>query len=373
MKVSLAAGTRPEVIKLAPLYAALSTHESWRPQWVFSGQQDELALQAFAAFSMRPETTLAAPDRGASLAARLGHLTTTFDEAFRADEPDLVVVQGDTSTTLAAAMAAFARRIPVVHLEAGLRTFDLDAPFPEEAWRAMVSQIAALHLAPTERSAANLRRAGIAGERIVVTGNTVVDALRHLAGDAPSPASASRGRRLVSVTLHRRENWETGLDQILDAVIELRDRGPDLDFAFVLHPNPLLRARAEARLMGEARITILPPQGYAEFLALLRASALVLSDSGGVQEEAPCFGVPVLVLRDTTERPEAVEAGVARLIGVKRSRVVAETLALMGDADAYQAMARAISPFGDGHAADRAVVAIDALMGVVSSRAARAV
>ncbi len=373
MRVCLAAGTRPEVIKLAPLHVALGRHGVFQPIWVFSGQQDALARQAFEAFSMIPDLELPAPDGDGSLGVRLAQLIATFDGAWAEARPDLVVVQGDTSTTLAAALSAFSRRIPVVHLEAGLRSFDLGAPFPEEAWRAMVSQISALHLAPTERSAANLRRAGVPGERILVTGNTVVDALRHLAGDAPCPVTVEEGRRLVGVTLHRRENWETGLDQILEAVLEIRDRTSDVELAFVLHPNPALRARAQARLADQDRVHVLPPLAYPDFLALLRGSTIVLSDSGGVQEEAPCFGVPVLVLRDTTERPEAVEAGVARLVGASRARVVREAMTLLTDAQAHSEMAREISPFGDGYAAERAVDAIADLLGVSSASAIRAV
>jgi UDP-N-acetylglucosamine 2-epimerase (non-hydrolysing) len=373
MKVCLAAGTRPEVIKLAPVYEALARTEGAQPVWVFSGQQDTLAQQAFDAFGLSPEISLPGPDGSASLAARLAHLTAAFDEAWASATPDLVIVQGDTSTTLAAALSAFARRIPVIHVEAGLRTFDLDAPFPEEAWRAMISQIAALHLAPTERAAQNLRRAGVDPERILVTGNTVVDALQRLAGTAPSPVTPTAGRRLVTVTLHRRENWEQGLDKLLGALLEIRDSAGDLEFAFVLHPNPVLRHAAEERLRNEERVTVLPPLAYPSFLALLRESALVLSDSGGVQEEAPCFGVPVLVLRDATERPEAVEAGVAKVIGVERRRVVMETLSLLRDAKAYAAMARTVSPFGDGRAADRVVRAAIELLDPSLAAAVRAV
>ena len=358
MKVCLAAGTRPEVIKLAPIYEALAGGDRLAPRWVFSGQQDALAQQAFAAFNLTPEHCLDAPEADASVAVRFAQLTAAFDAAWQAVAPDMVIVQGDTSTTLAAAVSAFSRRIPVAHVEAGLRTFDLDAPFPEEAWRTMVTQIATLHLAPTDLAAANLRRAGVAADRIVVTGNTVVDALRRMTNGTAAPLTERAGRRLVTVTLHRRENWEPGLDNLLGALLEIRDRAPDVDFAFVLHPNPLLRKLAERRLADEARITVLPPLAYPKFLALLRASALVLSDSGGVQEEAPCFGVPVLVLRDTTERPEAIKAGVARLIGVERRRVVLETLTLLRDPKAYAAMARKVSPFGDGRAAERVVSAV---------------
>jgi UDP-N-acetylglucosamine 2-epimerase (non-hydrolysing) len=373
MKFGLAAGTRPEVIKLAPVYEALIQTPGVMPSWVFSGQQDNLAKQAFAAFGHIPEISLPEPDGAASLAARLAHLTASFDEAWARMKPDAVIVQGDTSTTLAAALAAFARQIPVVHVEAGLRTFTLGAPFPEEAWRAMISQIAALHLAPTDRAAANLRRAGVDADRIVITGNTVVDALHRLAGSAPSPVTPAAGRRLVTVTLHRRENWELGLDKLMGAMLEIRDSAGDLEFAFVLHPNPILRRAAEQRLQNEPRITVLPPQDYPSFLALLKTSALILSDSGGVQEEAPCFGVPVLVLRETTERPEAVEAGVAKVIGVERRRVVMETLSLLRDAKAYASMARSVSPFGDGHAADRVVRAAFDLLRPGQAAAVRAV
>jgi len=372
MRVCLAAGTRPEIIKLAPIYEALAVGERLQPNWVLSSQQDVLAQQAFDAFGLSPEHCLEAPDANASIAARLAHLTAAFDAAWNRIEPDMVIVQGDTSTTLAAALSAFSRQIPVAHVEAGLRTFDITAPFPEEAWRAMVTQIAVLHLAPTDLAAANLRRVGIAGDRIVVTGNTVVDALKRMANGTAAPVISAVGRRLLTVTLHRRENWEPGLDNLLGALLEIRDRSPDVEFAFVLHPNPRLREVAERRLAGEARITVLAPLAYPSFLALLRASALVLTDSGGVQEEAPCFGVPVLVLRDITERPEAVRAGVARLIGVERRRVVLETLTLLRDSKAYAAMARTVSPFGDGRAAERVVRAVLDYLDPTNARLVRA-
>jgi len=372
MRVCLAAGTRPEVIKLAPVYEALTCGGCLQPSWVFSGQQDALAQQAFDAFQLSPEHCLEVPDANASVAARLAHLTAAFDAAWNRLAPDMVIVQGDTSSTLAASLSAFSRRIPVAHVEAGLRTFDLAAPFPEEAWRAMITQIATLHLAPTELAATNLRRAGVAGERIVVTGNTVVDALQRMVIGASAPVTVSPGRRLVTVTLHRRENWEPGLDNLLGALLEIRDGAPDVDFAFVLHPNPRLREAAQRRLAKEPRIAVLSPLAYPSFLALLRNSALVLSDSGGVQEEAPCFGVPVLVLREITERPEAVKAGVARLIGIERRRVVLETLTLLRDPKAYAAMARTVSPFGDGRAAERVARAVLDSLDPVVARLARA-
>jgi UDP-N-acetylglucosamine 2-epimerase (non-hydrolysing) len=360
MKVCIAAGTRPEAIKLAPVHRAILDRNGWRSIWIGSGQHGEVKTRALAALGVEADLILEAPGGDDSLGARLGQMICRYDAAFANLRPDLVLVQGDTSTTIAAAMAAFSRQIPVGHVEAGLRTYDLGAPFPEEGWRTLVADIAALHFAPTARAANNLLWEGVAADKIHVTGNTGIDALRLL-GEAEPPAflKAFEGRRLITVTLHRRENWGHALERVAEAIRRLRDRFPDVQFLFVSHANPALAARVRAAFAQERSVAVSDPLDYPEFVAVMRASTLMLSDSGGVQEEAPAFGVPVLVLRDTTERAEAIEAGVARLVGCETAAIVREASRLLSDRDAYEAMAKAVNPFGDGHAAEAIVMLIE--------------
>lgn len=352
LKVAIVAGTRPEVVKLAPVRAVLNAVGRFEVSWVSTQQQASLNEQALEAFGIEPETRLSPPADGESLGARFAHVMAALDKALARLQPDIVIVQGDTSSTAAGAMAAFARQIPVVHVEAGLRTFDLATPFPEEGWRCVVGQLAAIHFAPTRRAADNLLHAGVPADRIHVTGNTGIDSVRIAAdGLVPDPAA---GRR-ITVTMHRREHWDSSLDHVLDALLDIRDRFDDLEVAFVSHANPALKSRVLSRLAGQERVRVLDPLGYMDFLSLLKSSTLVLSDSGGVQEEATVLGVPALVLRDSTERPEAIEAGVSRLVGVDRARIVAETCRLLGDDDALNGMKKGACPFGDGYASERVV------------------
>lgn len=352
MKVAIVAGTRPEVIKLAPVQAALKAHSRFQPIWISTEQQGELNRQALADLGVMPDVRLAPPSHDRSVGGRFAQIMDRLDEAFARIEPDMVLVQGDTSSTGAGAMAAFGRRIPVGHVEAGLRTFDLDRPFPEEAWRCVVGQLATVHFAPTLAAADNLRRAGVASDRIHVTGNTGIDTVR-MTGDRVAPEPLTNGLRRILVTLHRRENWETGLEDVLRALLTLRDRLTDVEIVFVAHANPMLRERVFAYLGDQPRIRIIGPLDYPAFIAQLKSASLVLSDSGGVQEEAPVFGAPVLVLRESTERMEAVEAGVAKLVGVNPQAIVKETLRLMTDEAKRMEMVRAVSPFGDGRASGR--------------------
>jgi UDP-N-acetylglucosamine 2-epimerase (non-hydrolysing) len=283
-------------------------------------------------------------------------------------------VQGDTATALAGALAAFWRRIPLGHLEAGLRSHDLAAPFPEEANRRMIDQVASLHLAPTESAAANLRAEGVSPATIRVTGNTIVDAVLEVAGRttrfhepalAPVPGMLARGRRMVLVTVHRRESWGAPLRRVLAAVRDVLTAHPEVFVVLPVHPNPLVRDEVRAGLAGEERVVLTPPADYPDLVRLLERSALVLSDSGGIQEEAPSFGVPVLVLRDVTERMEAVHAGCAELVGTDRARIVAAAhRRLAGPAGA----GAPTNPFGDGHAAARTVEALEQLVGAVQLR-----
>ena len=352
MKVAIVAGTRPEVIKMAPVHAALKAHSRFEPVWVSTEQQGELNRQALLDLGVTPDVRLAPPSPERSVGGRFAQIMDRLDDAFARIDPDMVLVQGDTSSTGAGAMAGFARRIPVGHVEAGLRTFDLDRPFPEEAWRCVVGQLAAVHFAPTQAAADNLKRAGVAPDRIHITGNTGIDTVR-LMGDRITPAPLTDGLRRILVTLHRRENWETGLEGVLQALIALRDRLPDVEIVFVAHANPLLKERVWAYLGDQPRIRIIGSLDYPVFIAQLKSATLVLSDSGGVQEEAPVFGAPVLVLRESTERMEAVQAGVARLVGVDPDAILREATALMTNEPQRMEMVRAVSPFGDGHASAR--------------------
>ncbi len=337
------------------------------PVWISTEQQGALNAQALETFAIEPDVRLDPPSPDRTLGGRFAQIMDRLDDALGEVAPDLVLVQGDTSTTAAGAMAAFARRIPVGHVEAGLRTFDLGQPFPEEGWRCVVGQLADLHFAPTEAAVRNLLSAGVSRNRIHMTGNTGIDAVR-LSGGRVTPAPLSPGLRRVLVTVHRRENWGPELEQILAALVEIRDRVSDIEIVFVSHANPALRARVDAALARQPRIRVLPPVDYLGFLAELKSATLVLSDSGGVQEEGPVLATPVLVLRDTTERAEAVEAGVARLVGTHTGDIVAAATALLLDEPARMQMVRAVSPFGDGFAAVRIVEAIHAWRPTGASR-----
>lgn len=373
LHLCIGAGTRPEIIKLAPVARAFSAAGDWQVSWVATGQHGRDADRLLKRLGLRPRVRLAPPRRSLSLASRIAHLTEGCDEALGRLAPDMAIVQGDTSTTLAMTLAAFTRRIPVAHVEAGLRTHNLEAPFPEEAWRVVVSALAQLHFAPTPAAARNLVEAGVAPDRVHMTGNTVVDAAQALAADrTPSWLSRLSGRRIVTVTAHRRENWGGGLDRVVAALFELRDRFSDIEIVFVTHANPAVASQIKAKIAGQARMTALPPLDYPDFVALLRASTLALTDSGGVQEEAPTFGVPVLVLRDVTERGEAVEAGVAEVVGTEPASIVAAASRLLSDPDAYAAMARPVSPFGDGHASRRIVSVVQAHFGALRQASPRA-
>ena len=352
MRVAIVAGTRPEVVKLAPVRAALAAVEGFDPIWISTEQQATLNRQTLITLGIEPDLALTPPANDASLGGRFAHVMHELDLAFERAAPDLVVVQGDTSSTAAGAMAAFARRIPVAHVEAGLRTFDLATPFPEEGWRCVVGQLADVHFAPTGVAAANLHRQGVREDRVFVTGNTGVDSVRlTAAGIAPEPPTA--GLRRIMVTLHRRENWGEAMDQVLRALIDIRDHVPDIEIVFVAHANPALRQKVFTLLGDQPRIRIVGPLEYPDFLSLLKSCVVILSDSGGVQEEAPVFGVPVLILRESTERMEAVTAGVARLVGHSRHGVAAAACLLLTNEDERHKMAKALSPFGDGYASER--------------------
>ncbi|MGH3494053.1 MAG: non-hydrolyzing UDP-N-acetylglucosamine 2-epimerase, partial [Sciscionella sp.] len=325
--------------------------------------------QALAPFGLRHDERLPVLRASGTQAELFSALLPELDEVLLRRAPSAMLVQGDTSTTLAGALAAFWRGIPVVHLEAGLRTGDLSAPFPEEGNRQMVSRIAALHLAPTEAAAAALRAESLPHQRIVVTGNTVVDAVRHIAHARLAPTDpvmgelarelAATGGRLLLVTVHRRESWGAGLDRVLDAVRQIVTDHSDVVVLLPAHPNPAVRAQVDAALGDHPAVCVTGPLDYPDLVWALRRSALVLTDSGGIQEEAPSFGVPVLVAREVTERREAVDAGYAWLVGTDTRLIVAEAARLLAW---HTRLAADGNPYGDGTAGHRAVAAIEDLL-----------
>lgn len=360
-------GTRPEAIKMAPVIRALRA-EPWATTRVLAtGQHRALLDEALAPFGIAADADLAVMRPDQSLGALTARLFAGLDAALEAERPDLVIAQGDTSSTLVAALASFYRRVPFAHVEAGLRTGDLANPFPEELNRVVAGKVAALHLAPTETARDNLLREGVPAAAIRVTGNTVVDALRQIAAASPAPAAAP-GRRTLLLTLHRRESLGAPLRGMLQAIRAVLDRFPDLELIYPVHPGPAVLAAAEAVLGGHPRIRLSPPLPYGRFLAVMAASHLVLTDSGGVQEEAPVLGRPVLVLRSATERPEGVALGVARLVGTEPAGIVAALSALLADPGRHAAMARPVSPYGDGRAAERIVAALAELMAPPAGR-----
>lgn len=373
-RVWLVMGTRPEAIKLAPVAEAIVAAGRMEPVLVATGQHPTMVDQALETFGAHADVTLPLNRRDGGQPELLGQMLTGLDELAEREPPAAVVVQGDTTTTLAGTLAAFWRRIPVVHLEAGLRSFDLAAPFPEELNRRLVTQAASLHLPPTPAAAENLSRELVAAERILVTGNTSVDAIRAIADRgavdyrdervAAAVEAATQGEPLVLVTAHRRESWGEPLRQVLRAVAELVARHPGLRVVLPAHPNPAVRELVVAELGGVSRVVVTEPLRYDELAGALAAATLVLSDSGGIQEEAPTFGVPVLVLREVTERMEAVRAGCARLVGTDRELIVRTASELLTNPRARAAMMSNGNPFGDGKAASRTELALARLLGL---------
>lgn len=356
-------GTRPEAIKVAPLIQAIEESDDLDGITVVTGQHREMLDQVNALFGIVPDHDLDVMSHGQTLSGVFARVLDGLDPILAAEQPDAVIVQGDTTTSTAAALAAFHRQIPVVHLEAGLRSGDLASPFPEEANRKVTSQVTTLHLAPTTTSRDNLLAEGTPADRIVVTGNTVIDALlAAVARQVPFTDPAleqlvAEDRRLLLVTTHRRENWGAmaGLGRAIARIAREHD---DLTVVLPAHRNPVVREAVLPALAGLPNVLVTEPLPYGEFARLMAASHLILSDSGGVQEEAPSLGTPVLVMRDTTERPEAVAAGAVRLVGTDEDTIVSAVGALLRDPSAHAAMATATNPYGDGTAAQCSVAAL---------------
>ena len=362
-------GTRPEAIKLFPVVRALSERTGIRVRTCVTAQHRGLLDQVLRIADLAPNIDLDLMEPGQGLDRLTARLLVTLGETMDTEAPDMVVVQGDTATAMTGALAAYYRRIPVAHVEAGLRSGDIYHPWPEEVNRRIVAPIATLHFAPTETAAEALKRETITPETIEVTGNTVIDAL-HWTQDriAADPSLASgldgvvaqlAGKRIVLVTTHRRENFGGGMEAIARAVARIAERD-DIGILFPVHPNPEVGPVMDRIIGDRPDIIRIPPLDYPHFVRALELCELVLTDSGGVQEEAPALGKPVLVMRETTERPEGVAAGTARLVGTDEERIVSEVFTLLDDRETYSAMARAHNPFGDGHAAARIAARIEA-------------
>jgi len=355
-------GTRPEAIKLFPVVAALEASGAVEARTCVTAQHRGLLDQVLAIAGLVPDVDLDLMEPGQTLDRLTARLLTGLGDVIDREKPDRVIVQGDTSTAMVAALAAYYRKVPVSHVEAGLRSGDIWQPWPEEVNRRIVAPIADQHFAPTATAAAALKRENIDPATIHVTGNTVIDALHwtreRIAGDPAmaagldSIAARFAGKRIVLVTTHRRENFGSGMEGIARAIAEIAER-PDVAILFPMHPNPNVAVAMDAILGTRDNVARIEPLDYPHFIRALALSEIVLSDSGGVQEEAPALGKPVLVMRETTERPEGVEAGTAKLVGTDTGRIVSEISTLIDDSKAYSAKARAHNPFGDGHAAAR--------------------
>lgn len=376
MKISVIFGTRPEAIKLAPIILALRKDSRYQCHVCVTAQHREMLDQILEIFNIIPETDLNLMRPGQTLSSLTACAITALDAYLGKEKPDLILVQGDTTTVFVASLAAFYHRIPIGHVEAGLRTGDMDAPWPEEANRVLTSDLATLHFVPTSLSRQNLLREGISPEKIHVTGNTVIDALflaiekvraarPTIPGLAPSIADAKSSVPLVLITGHRRESFGEKLRSICKAIHDLAVAFPHVQFVYPVHLNPNVRS-AVSEVLGGAEhssskrqnIHLIEPMSYLPFVALMERSTLILTDSGGIQEEAPSLGKPVLVTRETTERPEALSAGTAKLVGSSHDNIVTEVSRLLTDRSYYQTMARAHNPYGDGKATERILAAI---------------
>jgi len=371
-------GTRPEVIKLAPVIEELRKYPAaFAPVACFTAQHRQMCEPLLRFFSIKPAHDLNVMIERQSLMQTATRTMERLDKILAGERPDMLIVQGDTTSAFAAALLAFYRRIPVAHVEAGLRTHDVWNPYPEEMNRQLIGRIAQLHFAPTKRAANALAAEGIGGENVYVTGNTVIDALRFTLAKkkwrAKGPARRRRGgKKLILVTAHRRESFGAGIDEICAALLDLVERNETIEIILPVHTNPAVRIPIEHALSAHPRIRLSPPLEYMDLIEVMRRSSIVLTDSGGLQEEAPALGLPVVVMRDTTERPEIVEAGGAVLAGPHRRRIVAEVERILENRDVYDSMARVRYPFGDGRSAKRIVRIIDAWFRATGPREMRA-
>lgn len=363
-KIAVIFGTRPEAIKLCPVVLALKADTAFDCKVCVTGQHREMLQQVLDVFGVKPDKDLALMLPNQTLGGLTSRAIAALDEYLAEEKPDIVMVQGDTTTVLCAALAAFYHHIPVAHVEAGLRTWNLESPWPEEANRVLTTRLAKWHFCPTENNKANLLKEGVPEKDIFVTGNTVIDALlmakEMVRKNPPSidglPSDLMEsGDRMVLITGHRRENFGKGFENICTAIRNLAERFPDVHFVYPVHLNPNVHEPVE-RILGACHgknVHLIAPQSYLPFVALMNRAYLILTDSGGVQEEAPSLGKPVLVMRDTTERPEAVDAGTVKIVGISREPIEKEASTLLEDGIAYSKMAAAVNPYGDGLAVRR--------------------
>ncbi|SNS23824.1 UDP-N-Acetylglucosamine 2-epimerase [Noviherbaspirillum humi] len=358
-KVICVVGTRPEAIKMAPIILALKACPDIDCRVLATAQHREMLDQVLRIFDIKPDIDLNIMRPNQALSTLTARLLTELDEVFASEKPAVVLAQGDTTTVMTVALACFYQKIPFGHVEAGLRTGDMQNPFPEEMNRVVAGRLAKWHFAPTESSRANLLQEGIPDADVFVTGNTVIDALLSVVERQTAlPFDLDSTLRPVLVTAHRRENFGAPFQSICNAVLALVERNPDIQVVYPVHPNPNVKDVAHKTLGGHPRIILCEPLDYLPFVEMMKRAYLILSDSGGVQEEAPALGKPVLVLRQETERPEAVSEGVVRLVGSDFDSIVGAAQLLLDNPDEYRKMARGVSPYGDGQAAGRIVKAI---------------
>lgn len=356
-RVCIILGTRPEAIKLAPVIRAFQQDSAFATEVILTGQHREMVDQVMTLFQLQADADLAIMQPQQTLTDITCRSLQGLEAHFQTQRPDLVIVQGDTTTAFAAALAAFYQKIPVGHVEAGLRTDNIYSPYPEEANRRLISQLTTLHFAPTTQAVEHLKQSSVVGD-IHHTGNTVIDALLTVADrqpDCPIEGLDWDRHRVLLATVHRRENWGSPVEDIAAGFLAILDAQPDTALLLPLHRNPLVREPLTAALGDHPRVFLTEPLDYGQLVGAIQRCYLLLTDSGGLQEEAPGLGKPVLVLRDTTERPEAIAAGTARLIGTDREAICHHALELLTNPAAYNAMAQAVNPFGDGHASARIV------------------
>lgn len=364
MKVMSVFGTRPEAIKMAPLVKKLNADPDIESVLCVTAQHREMLDQVLELFELKPDYDLNIMKPNQTLAMITANVLTGMEDVLIKERPDIVLVHGDTSTTFSAALAAFYQKIPVGHVEAGLRTYDMYSPFPEEVNRVLTGHMASIHFAPTERNRSNLMKEGIPEDRIAITGNTVVDALLEVAGkpyefeDETLKNIDFENKRVIAVTCHRRENLGEYMVHIFSAIREIAEEFEDVEVVYPVHLNPKVRATANEILSGCENVHLIDPLSYQPFVNLMAKSYFIITDSGGMQEEAPSLGKPVLVVRRETERPEALVAGTVKLAGVEQATIAAMARELLTDRSAYDAMAHAENPYGDGHACEKIIEAL---------------
>ena len=361
-KISCIIGTRPEAIKMAPVVMRLrKSVNEFETALISTGQHRDILNNSLACFGLQVDADLKVMEENQSLSSLTARVFIEFDKYLLKERPDFVLVQGDTTTVMVASVACFYRRIPFGHVEAGLRTGNIQYPFPEEFNRRVATLVASLHFCPTKAAARALYAEGIPKSQIVVTGNTVIDALYVIRDKNPtSKIGLPDKKKIILFTAHRRENFGARLQGIFEAVLDVLDAHPDAFLVYPVHPNPNVRNLAHSILGGHRSVLLCAPLDYSELVALMLRAEVILTDSGGIQEEAPALGKPVLVLRDETERPEAVSLGAARLVGVDRARIYRELSTLLEDQNEYRKMVIGYSPYGDGHASERIADALHA-------------